>query len=99
MFELVERLIGMEMAVKDTDVKVSELTHADSAIIEKLINNVQLLQDEVSSNRMKIVALELKLSYSLDQIGALEMALTKAREEFVFAGVQTLDLNSNHWVS
>jgi len=30
---------------------------------------------------MKIGSLELELSYSLDKIGALEMALTIAREE------------------
>jgi len=39
--------IGTENAVKDPDVKVSELTDAVSAINEKLINNVQLLQDKV----------------------------------------------------
>ena len=49
------------MAVEDTDVKVSELTDAVSAIIEKLINNVQLLQDEVSSNRMKIFGIGIVL--------------------------------------
>jgi len=87
-FDLVERLIGTELTVKATDVKVRELINAVSAnteninaIDEKLTNNVQLLKDEVSSSLKKIGSLELELSNSLDNTGALEMSLTKARQE------------------
>jgi len=87
-FDLVERLIGVEQEVKGNDVKINSLTGAVAAntenvndIDDKLTNNVQLLKDEVSLSLKKIDSLELELSNSLNKIGALEMSLTKATQE------------------
>jgi len=77
-FDLVERLIGVEQEVKGND---DANTENVNDIDDKLTNNVQLLKDEVSLSLKKIDSLELELSNSLNKIGALEMSLTKATQE------------------
>jgi len=92
LFQLVERILGTELAVKATDVKVNSLTDAVSANTQrftdmhKKVLQVQTLTDAVSANTQMINAMNEKLlqvqtlenaiSVCINKTGALELELS-----------------------
>ena len=92
LFQLVERMLGTELAVKATDIKVNSLTDAVSAntqrfndINEKL-SQVQTLTDAVLANTQRfndineklsqVKSLENAVSVCINKTGALELELS-----------------------
>ena len=83
LFQLVERILGTELAVKATDVKVNSLTDAVSAntkrfndINEKL-SQVQTLTDAVLANTQRFNAIDEKLLQVLSLENAVSVCINK----------------------
>jgi len=80
LFQLVERILGTEMAVKSLTDTVSVNTQRFNDINEKL-SQVKSLENAVSVCINKTGALELELSASMYKVGSLETALMVAGDD------------------